>query len=211
MKYHLIVITHGDGETLEATLDSFHEMVTPSPFEMTLIQDGGARMPRVGLWPWTIVSLGTRQQGFCAVMREAMVEALAGDSPHIFLLEHDFEFLRPIDLEPVAEVLDAVPMLAQMSFMRGPVNVEEEAAGGVIGKHGRENFAEMGRWLEHRVYWTTNPSLFPQSIAGYPWPPAPECEGHFGLSLWPDGWTSGIWGLGEEWVRHTGVRSGFGY
>ena len=48
----------------------------------------------------------------------------------VFWLEHDFVFVKPLDLAPLMEVLDAHPTLAQMQLMRGAVNEREKRMGG---------------------------------------------------------------------------------
>lgn len=69
-------------------------------------------------------------------------------------------------------------------------------------------------WLEHRSYFTTNPSLMRRAfMAEHPWPDYPDqCEGRFGIDLIQAGYSFGVWGDGSPWVEHIGAaRTGFGY
>jgi hypothetical protein len=141
------------------------------------------------------------------------------DVDFVFWLEHDFEFLRTVDLELFASLLDEEPELAQVALMREPVNQEEIEAGGVVAKHrGRGDvFVEkMHRalpWLDHQAYFTTNPSLMTRTfMAENLWPARmDECEGVMGIELRHKGFHYAFAGEGEPWVRHHGTRSGFGY
>jgi hypothetical protein len=235
MRYSLVVLTHGDCAPLEATLLSFATHVTPRPASCVLLYDGpqlyghGTPHPKlapVSDHPWLIATT-ERQRGFCEATRIAWSLAI-GHNPgeeheHVFYLEHDFLFERPVDLRDVAQVLDSNQRLCQMQFMRDAVSEEERAAGGLhalrrAGYEPVEAFlpgpsGQPLRWLEHQMYFSTNPSLMRRDwMEAHPWPSYPrECEGRFGLDLVAAGHRFGVWGQGEAWVRHAGVRTGFGY
>lgn len=220
MRYRLIVVTHGGEETREMlgdTLASFAEMVTPSPAERVLIEDGPPKQMR-----WRGARLASsRPLGFCKTAEMAWMTAATAGVSWNFWLEHDFRFARPVDLEEMAEVLALNPEVAQMSLMRQPVNLLEIERGGVVGiepdafvpRISSTEKRNRNVWLEHGRYWTTNPSLFHQSIpAEVPWPEVgSECEGHLTIALRQAGYSFGIWGEGEPWVEHVGERTGFGY
>lgn len=240
MRYRLIVLTHGDCAPLEATLASFAAHVTPAPESCVLVYDGpelyGALSPHPNLSaveteiPWTIATMPEgRQGGFCAATRRAWSfgggeNALSHqEHDHVFYLEHDFLFLRRVDLRDLAAPLDSNKRLAQMALMRDAVSEEEHAAGGLfeLRRSGYQQLASFlpgpsgapVEYLEHTAYLTTNPSLMRRDwMADHPWPDYPQqCEGRFGIDLVADGWRFGAWGEGEPWVRHAGVRTGFGY
>lgn len=221
--YRLVVLTHGDhGDTLRATLESFHEHVTPKPSEYVCIRDGYGALPPINpdgqTWRGVVLM---PQQGFCAATRAAWRAASLPGVEYVFWLEHDFRFLRPVDVNAMVRVLGTSPALAQVSLLRGPENRAERHAGSVLGPlrrkgrefHARELLAPDGDYIEHDAYFTTNPSLMRRAfMADNPWPSNPdECEGHFGLSLIADGYRFAIMGDGEPWVEHTGERDGFGY
>lgn len=236
MRYRLVVLTHGDCVPLERTLRSFVEHVTPAPFDAVLVYDGpelygaASPAPNIGVVDtvWTIATTPSRG-GFCAATKRAwdlasreVVPEL--DVDHVFWLEHDFDFLRPVDLRDLAHVIDRrATHLAQMALMRDAVNPDERDAGGLyqLRRAGYEHVMDFVPgpsganidYLEHRLYFTTNPSLMRRDwMAAHPWPDyTSECEGRFGLDLVADGWSFGAWGNGEPWVGHAGVRDGFGY
>lgn len=133
-----------------------------------------------------------------------------------FHLEADFVFNRPVPIEDMRAVLEINPHLVQMALLRGPENEAEHAAGGIVQQHPEDySLQHFGghSWLEHRRYFTTNPSLYPTWVMRSGWPQEPESEGKFGLSLFASDPTlrSAFWGNGDEWVQHVGVRAGVGY
>lgn len=222
VNYTLILITHGDAPTLGRTLESFAEYVTPLPAIKIAFIDGPGVSPTHVLGEWRM-SMSPQQEGFCANTRRAWEAAAAGDG-YVFWLEHDFEFTRPVDLTHLAGVLDENPQLAQMALMRDAVNAEEKAAGGLYESRPGQyeprltdlpftsEFTQVP-WLEHRSYFSTNPSLMTaEFMRRNPWPDYPErCEGLFGIDLLERGYRFGVWGTGEPWVRHIGQRTGTGY
>lgn len=223
MNYRLVVLTHGDAPQLEPCLESFREMVTPQPTSRHAFVDGDGALPPVEpLGPFEGWA-GGKQLGFCGNCELAWLgAALADGHEHVFWLENDFVFTRPLDLQPLAAVLDANPMLAQMALMRNAVSDVEIAAGGLVesrpGEYeqrfsGAETGAAAHPWFEHRSYLTTNPSLMRRGfMAANPWPDyTSECEGRFGIDLVARGYSFGVWGSGEPWVDHVGERVGHGY
>jgi hypothetical protein len=210
----LVVVTHGRSPTLASTLDSFAANVTPRPEVVYVVDDGGegheAHLALEGvhtasLWP---------QRGFCEATANAWTRAAIIGADYTFWLEHDFTFLRPVDLDALAAVLDERTHLAQMSLCRGPANTVEADAGGLVASRpGQFHQHDQNglRWMEHHAYWTTNPSLIPARTFELDWPAGPECEGRFGRQVLDTGGSFGLWGGGEQWVEHTGQRNGFGY
>ena len=213
MNYRLVLLTHSDAPTLDDTIASFAAMVTPAPSSRAIVHDGSGdwRVPAIDDLPWLITDGGT-PRGFCATTRDAWDYGSRAEEPFVFYLEHDFTVTCPLDLRPLAAVLDSNRMLAQMALMRDAVNTEEKAAGGLFESRPGQ-YADRGGWLEHTAYLTTNPSLMRREfMAENPWPEyESECEGRFGIDLVARGYTFGVWGAGEPWVEHTGARTGFGY
>lgn len=137
----------------------------------------------------------------------------------VFSTEDDFVFTRPVDLQAMADVLDGCPSLHQLALRRQPWNDQERAAGGIVEQHPGDyvEFVDQAhrRWLEHRRFFTTNPSLYRRSLCGRGWPNVPHSEGIFSHQLFadPDA-RCGFWGARDsgEWVRHIGhERAGTGY
>lgn len=225
--YHLIVLTHGDSPVLQETLDSFREHVSPAPSSAVIVYDGPTPLVTVDEWH---IATAPEPQGFCRATRAAWVAGGLGEHEFVFYLEHDFRFLREVDLRPIARVLDLnKKSLAQMSFLRGPINSQEREAGGVIGKHrargdefheryyadssGSMRAGHVYCWQEHHAFFTTNPSLMRgQFMRENPWPRvASQCEGKFGLRLRELGYNFGIWGEGDPWIEHLEAPRGYGY
>lgn len=140
--------------------------------------------------------------------------------PYVWSTEDDFEYIRDVDLDAMAAVLDTHPRLTQLALRRQPWNGAELAAGGVVEQHPRD-YADChdlhGRhWLEHRRFHTTNPSLIRRSLLlRHRWPTVPNSEGVFSATVFADRKArSGYWGARDsgEWVRHIGaIRTGHGY
>lgn len=222
MIYRLLVLSHGQSETLLECVDSFFNYVHPIPVEGLLVYDGpwhklpepALELARTPGWRLANDHWGA-QVGFCSATKAAW--SYASDStaiPWVFWLEHDFKFVREVDLENLAIVLAQRPKLAQMALMRQAVNEQEKAAGGLYEYHAAQgNYFEHYGWFEHRICLTTNPSLMASDfMRRNPWPEyKKECEGHFSGDLRDRGYTFGHWGSGEVYVEHIGQRTGFGY
>jgi len=227
--YRLAVLTHGDAPTLDRTIESFAAMVTPRPTDLVCVVDGeDGRLPPIeplGSWGGIFLS---EQRGFCGATAALWQQAAKDGPEHVFWLENDFEFLRPVNLAELATVLRAEPEVAQMSLMRDAVNPIERRAGGLYALHRHEYqpvtthaanawLGGLGlyslQWLEQRMYFTTNPSLMStEFMRDNPWPDYEDhCEGRFSHDLMGRGYRFGVWGNGEEWIHHTGVRTGTGY
>lgn len=224
MRYTLALLTHGDAPHLDRTLESFAAHVTPEPTTRVCLIDGPGRAPAVEpLGPW-LIEQHDRQQGFCASTRDlwslAVRASVLEGNAHVMWLENDFVFDRQVSVEEMAIVM-GVGRYAQVSLMRQPVNRAEVEAGGVL--EALDATAELMtltgpghdpiEWLEHRAYFTTNPSLLSTvTMLHFPWPGiGSECEGRFGLMLRERGHRFAVIGDGTPWVTHLGERSGRGY
>lgn len=218
LEYRLAVLTNGRA-CLRETLEAFRTYVYPAPAEVLVFNDGGSALPYGGGTEWANVpylSIGNvAAAGFCAAVPALWRAAAGAGPPFVFWLEDDQVIQRPIDLYPIALVLARERSIAQMSFMRGPANSDEEAAGGC-----RELRPELyeerddGLWLESRTNFSTGCSLIARRfMTAEPWPGEFEenCEGRWSIELLSRGYTFGVWGRGEPWVEHVGIRSGFGY
>jgi hypothetical protein len=137
----------------------------------------------------------------------------------VFHLEDDFLLTRPVNLSHLAEALDARPYLTQMALRRQPWNPAERAAGGLVEQH-PDDYVEVRdgehAWLEHRRFWTTNPSLYRRSLCSRGWMDSPHSEGFFGIQLFGQdpARRSAFWGARDSgvWAEHIGhERVGTGY
>jgi hypothetical protein len=213
VNYTLAVLTHGRGSMLTETLRSFRDNVEPQPVRVLVHSDAGFGQWRVPFPRLNVrVEREPRPLGFCGATRSLWRRAMDEATAYVFWLEHDFRFLRPLDLTAIAATLEDQPELAQMALMRNAVNEAELAAGGLFESR-RGEYEEVDGWLRHRSYFTTNPSLMRRPfMEAHPWPDhESECEGRYGLDLVAAGFSFGVWGHGEPWVEHVGIRSGFGY
>lgn len=135
---------------------------------------------------------------------------------YVFQAEDDFEYEADVDLEAMIDVLEVRPHVSQVALLRAPAYQSEIDNGGILGWP-VESFTPARlnghRWLEHRNFWTANPSLFRRSLTGRPWPSGKSSERRFSDQLFRDTRVvSAFWGDGEAQIRHIGaVRAGAGY
>ncbi len=137
MNYRLVVLTHGDGPTLEDTLDSFGDHVQGRPPTDVVIVRDGPGYTYVPSWQrhvptWRVLQVAPGPVGFCKATAYAWACGAAPGPEFVFYLEHDFRITRPVYLVAMAAVLDANPQLVQMALMRDAVNDAEKAAGGLF-------------------------------------------------------------------------------
>ena len=207
--YRLVVLTNGR-PCLRKTLESFAASVRPLPAESVLVADGGEFEPFEPWGGWRVEALRPAR-GFCGATAAGWRFASEPGPEFVFWLEDDFLFERALDLRSLAEVLEANEHLTQMGLMRGPANDLEEAAGGCVALRPDLYEARDG-WLESRTNHSTGCSLMRREfMAEHPWPEYENCEGRFSIDMLAAGFTFGVWGMGEPWVQHVGVRAGSGY
>lgn len=225
----LLVMTDGRDDLLARTLASFDDKVS-GPVGQRVIWDDTGDMAHgaelVARYPaYRILGNGQRN-GFGEAVRLAwqLVER-ASDDRFVFHLEDDFVFDQPVDLWAMAEVLDRHRYLAQMALRRQPWNDHEIEMGGVVECNPLEyveRWMGSAEWLEHRLFWTTNPSLFRRELLGAGWQGGDHAEGRFTHLLLSEGfdganWADarfGYWGARDSgvWVQHVGTdRVGHSY
>ena len=147
------------------------------------------------------------------------IDENVSDARYVFHLEDDFTFRRDVDLVDLAVLLDLCPEVVQVALRRQPWNDAEKAAGGVVESNpDAYTDCEVGglRYLTHRLYFTTNPSLYRRKLCGIGWPDGFNSEGRFAIDLFTGdpGARSAYWGARDsgEWVTHIGTeRIGTGY
>ncbi len=217
LDYRLCILTNGR-PVLRETLEAFRERVSPQPTEVVLFDDGGDALPWGGGTPWSHVpyfhEASREPLGFCRAVPELWRRAVSGAPPLIFWLEDDILIRRPIQLEPVVAVLVRERRLAQMAFMRQPVNSAEIEAGGCRELRWDLYEEQPEGWLRSRTNFSTGCSLLTRRfMREQPWPVEYDrnCEGRYSIDLLGLGYEFGVWGLGESWVEHVGRREGFGY
>lgn len=231
MSTALLVITDGRADYLARTVASARDNLRGDITERWMFDDSGDDEHRAQLaadYPEFVHLNAGSRQGFGGAISAAW-QALAASSraDHVFHLEADFEFRRPVDVDDLAGLLTDRPHLAQVALRRQAWNAVERAAGGYVEAN-PDDFVEHCDgdrvWLEHRRFFTTNPSLYRRALTGAGWPAGAQSEGRFGFQLSGQGlpWgvhgaaiRYGLWGgvdSGREWVWHIGDhRAGTGY
>jgi hypothetical protein len=136
---------------------------------------------------------------------------------YVLLAEDDFVYERPVELDDLAAILEAGPHLRQVALLRRPYYQAELEAGSIIaqdpGAYEQRRDGERA-WLEHRLYFTANPSLFRRELtAAEPWPSGASSERRYTDQLNRDPRSRFAYlGTGEAWIRHIGARrAGAGY
>lgn len=232
----LLVMTDGRRDVIERTIKSARDHLRGTITERWVHDDSGD--PDYAAWlaatfpDFTIHSTGHRS-GFGGAIRSAwaMIRARS-DARYVFHLEDDFVFERDVILRDMCAVLDHHPDVVQLALLRQPWNPDEVAAGGIIEQHPFDYVDRFdwcpaesvrgpdplfNRWIEHRRFFTTNPSLYRRILLEeHDWPTGPHSEGRFGIDLIhanPDA-VFAFWGARTDgpWVEHIGaVRVGTGY
>lgn len=225
----LLVITDGRDDYLDQAVTSAEASLDGPVTERWMYDDTGDdtyRQQLASRYPtFTHLNAGPRQ-GFGGAIRAAWATLAARSrADYVFHLEQDFTFHRPVDLLNMAGVLAANPHLAQLALRRQPWNDHEEAAGGIVEQHpdAYDDCSDgTNHWLEHRLCFTTNPSLYRRSLCWTAWPEGGNSEGHFTHQLLQTGTPEatgnrvrfGYWGtrMSTPWVHHIGhQRAGNGY
>lgn len=218
-----LVITDGRDDYLADAVASGREQLRGQVTERWMYDDTGDVTHRDWLaaqYPdFEIIHAYTRQ-GFGGAIRAAW-KTLHDLSVARFVFHHegDFTFNRPVPLDDLAVVLDMRPQLVQLALRRQPWNDAERAAGGIVEQHPadyRSRTDGVHSWLEHRRFFTANPSLYRRTLCDRGWPSGNESEGRFGLRLFAEQPAAhcGFWGARSsgEWVTHIGhERAGTGY
>lgn len=221
----VLAICDGRNDLLVETITSFEQMVTGPIIERWIYDDSGNRDTREWIahtFPdWTLINHPSgERQGFSGAIRTAWA-ALREESiaDWVFHVEGDFLFNRPIDLEDLQNILTKRPNLAQIALVRQAWNREEIEAGGVVQVRPDDFVTHLdgdGRvWLEHDLFFTTNPSLYRRNLFElFDWPEGASSEGRFTMELRRAGFHFAYWGAKDDppAVHHIGfTRVGTGY
>lgn len=163
--------------------------------------------------------VGAGNRGFTSAMR-GLWRYLGSRSwgyDYAFVTEDDFVLERAVDVDAMIRVLAGQPHLLQMALLRDAFYQAERDAGGILG-HPADEFEQRSdgaaAWLEHRRFFTLNPTLIRRSLVSAEWPTTRHSEAEFGRARFraSPAARSALWGRGETWVRHLGeVRAGSGY
>jgi glycosyltransferase involved in cell wall biosynthesis len=214
------MFTDGRGWCLQRTLATFEEHVDQDLITYRVVVNDDAEEPfyqrhvdevcahfdrRINALP--------RRRGFAGAIATGWEAVRELDTDFVFHLEDDFQFERDVDLAAMARVLSEHPHLVQMVLQRQPWSTDETEAGGVLELH-PDAFIDKtdgeNMWLEHRVFFSTNPCLYHASLLRRGWPTGEHSEGRFSISLFNEDFRrmSGYWGARDSgvWVRHIGAQ-----
>lgn len=229
--FRLQVHTDGRRDCIERTIASARDALHGELVERVIYDDSGDLESRRWLeatFPdFEVIGAPTRQGFGGAIIGAWRDIEQRSRALWVFHLEDDFVFNRPVDLLELASILAANRHLAQMALRRQPWNDAERTAGGIVEQHPGEYVEqsdELGRrWLEHRLFFTTNPCVYSTDLIRAGWPTGQYSEGRFTHQLLADGLPWGVPGddvrfafygardSGEA-VEHIGhTRAGTGY
>ena len=215
----VVVLSNGRAEYIQQAIPSFEANASGPIIRRRIFDDSG--IPAFRAWlaqrfpEWPVIGYGPNV-GYANAMAAVWRYIAARPGGFGFLLEEDFLFERPVDLAAMSAILEADPNLVQVSLLRQAWFEPERAAGGIVARW-PEAFTPRRlngySWLEHRQFFTGNPSLFRRSLCEHPWPRVRRSERVYGEQLFTDpAMRAAILGAGEQWVTHIGeARTGRGY
>ena len=213
-----IMLTDGRPHIL-STLPAWRDALGLDPI---VVDDSGDSIRRDWIFHThgaLVEPVGVTRQGYTAAMRRVMQVAADSGALWVFLTEDDFLPTQPVPLQAMADTLTTRPHLVQMVLKRQPWYANEVAAGGVLealDQPMNRHTDGQNAWIEHRAFWSCNPTLFPTWIADRGWPDGPWSESKFGRALFAEKATRcaamwGDWGADPQ-VLHIGTeKAGMGY
>lgn len=190
LDYTALIMTDGRDDLLTLAMSTLDTHLSPAPARIVIHDDTGdpdhRRQLRLAYLGAEVIGDGPRR-GFAGAIQyawktvDATPRGRGTSEPFVFHTEDDMALTGPVDVRMMAHALIENPDLAQLALLRGPVNVSEAAAGGVIEQRPDEYDTERClagccTWRSHTLYWTTNPSLFRADILSIGWPDAPDSE-----------------------------------
>lgn len=228
MTIALLVMTDGREECISRTVPAFLDQFDRPDLISELVIHDDSGEPEYAAWlrrqfeprGFEIVSTAGRS-GFGGAIRSAWQHLREhSHARFVFHLEDDFVPRRPVPLADMMSVLLARPELVQLALRRQPWNADEAKAGGIVEQHPdayTDRTDDRGReWIEHRLFFTTNPSLYRMALVlDTEWPTGEQSEGRFSHELLTDdALRFAFYGARSsgEWVEHIGAqRVGTGY
>jgi hypothetical protein len=176
----IIVHTDGRREFIEKSIPSLEAAILGNVVKRAIYDDSGD--PAYKAWlrekfePLGYYVVGPDNRVGYTKSMSLMWEYLTNrcTSRWVFLAEDDFTYDVPVDLTKMSNILRRHPHLRQLALLRHPYYPRELEAGSIIKEHPEDYEAKTDgedRWLEHRLYFTANPSLFERSLTSRePWP-----------------------------------------
>lgn len=220
----VVLLTNGRREYLEQTLEGTHRLLEQALVERLIVHDDSGdedfRAWLLEAFAGVDLELVTTERvGFGGAMRSAWGAAAATECPLVFWLEEDF-VLEHVPLAAMADLLERRGELAQVVLRRQSWYPRELRAGGLLeSRGGAEVFHDVDEpypHVEHRAFWSSNPSLFRAEMLARTWPITKGSEKTFGTELVRDQphRRFAFWGSSSSApaTEHVGVeRTGHGY
>ncbi len=221
VEYDLVMLSNGRREYLLETYKSFREHASTAPANCTIVNDSGDPAFRDWLeksdtFKDFMKVHHAKNRGFGMATTSAWEQAAKAKSPYVFYLEEDFVFDRPFIIRDMAQVLQDRSDLAQVALLRAPFFKAELKAGSIPNEHPKHYTRQTTRgirFLKHKLFYTTNPSLMKRETFASGWPGTkPHSERAKTGEFVVDGKEFAFMGWGESWCHHIGEqRTGRGY
>ena len=215
MKLALVVVGDGRREYLQQSVPAATRHILHPINARIMVDDSGN--PAYGDWldqtyPEFIHVHGGRR-GMAGAVQAGFTAALEHDPDYVCWVEEDMVLLRDLPVAGAAQVLDAIPELAQVTFKRKPwwgreVDLDDQLAAIC---EAAPNHGERERYTWHDHIFSLNPCVIPARILKRGWPAGNEAE--MTQQLLADGYLFATWGhVGDEpFVEHIGERRGDGW
>lgn len=214
-----ITLTDGRKEFIKKTIPCWEKNIQGSFSNKIIIDDSGDSDYRAWLKKtfknFEVIAAGNKRVGYTNAMKKVFNTALESGSPYVFHLEDDFLIKENFDLNNFVNILEKYKYLTQMSFLRDPWYENEIRDGGVMrtlmkkGQRVHRIKNKDGAWMEHRIFWTCNPSVYPLWVAKNSWPNRKHSEFYFGRELFEKNrnYKSAVWGKlnDEPLIKHIGA------
>lgn len=178
MKVLLGIIDNKRPEYLSKTIESIEQKLNFDFISKVLIDDSGDKMYSNYLLDmygnnYSICSHSTNK-GLSGSIRSLWDIARSIDVDFVFHVEGDFLFNIDIDINNLSRIFEVESNLAQVALKRQPVNHEEASVGGLMEMNPStyvDKYIESldFNWVEHRNYFTLNPSLYPRWVIDLGW------------------------------------------
>lgn len=178
MKVLLGIIDNKRPEYLSQTIASLEENIEFDFIAKIIIDDSGDRLYGQYLLDvygdrYSIIS-HLENKGLSGSVRTLWSVALDLGVDYVFHLEGDFTFNEKIDINRLSQIFQIENHLAQIAFKRQPVNHDEARYGGFMNMDPGAYIDRFDSnlnyyWVEHRKFFTLNPSLYPKWICELGW------------------------------------------
>ena len=213
----LLIMTDGRKECFQQTWNSLRDNLNGRIDRVLIHDDSGDDKYRQWLLTHDAEVYSTGQRsGFGKAIQSAWAQL---DDDYIIHWEDDFILNDRFNVSSFRNVLDRNHYLMQVALKRQPWNDTEKAAGGIIEVNPYAYIEKTDgeyTWTEHRMFFTTNPSMYKRDVVEFGWPDGDFSEGVFGLKFFEANPLARVAFFGSKFERprvtHIGhERTGHGY